>query len=620
MSILSLLISIISFIGLATNPVSAQELAPLNETPDRIWDVTHKTDLVNHTGGIRALVWDLHEYQGKMYVGGTFQTVLSPQGERHDQSFLAAFDLITGEWDPNFRPNLDNAIYSIEHTSDGRLIVGGEITGGMAAIDPVTGATLAGFNPEIINSWGNPAVFDIEVVGDTLYVGGSYSSAQNVALTSVARFSAIDGSLDSNWIPSLQKYDGPNRRGNAVHGIDVDTERGRIYIAGKFGSVDNVGSYETALQQPRSDFFAVLDPQTAELKEGLSHGFPVSVASYQNTSNRLWDVQAEGDRVYIGGKPHQAVTMNAEDLKPLNAYYTRAISGLDVASGGDNQAIEIGDQYVWASCHCWGSVGEYELGSYAPLGDRMSIAQYKIFTTDFSNGLTNNTQRVKAIYGFNKQTGELLPLEFDLRGQGGGWALNEDSNGRLWVGGQFTSGGGRALYGLTRFSPPTQVGSNIESCNIERDGTDIEISWSGESNPDSYVIKRSVDNGPWYWRNRVPGESRNTTDSDRSGSLEYQIVPKNGNNLGEEVICEELTILDPVPTDLRSTRTTKERIVLNWKANSTVEISRDGQVIATDSDGWYTDKGLSSNTVYEYKIRYLGSQEWSEDLSVSTLA
>ncbi len=539
--------ALLGFILLTSSPASAD----YSVTPEEIWDVKDKTDRVMHTGAIRALIWDLHELDGKMYAGGTFTRLLSPEGQEFDQSFLAAFDLDTGEWISSFRPELDNAVYTITSTPDGRLLVGGEMTGGIVAIDPTTGATLPGFDTNITNSWGTPAVFDIELVGNQLYAGGTFANAQGVALTSLARFSAVDGSIDESWIPSLQKYEGPNYQGNGVHGIAVDVNRERVYIAGKFGSVDNVGGLDAALTDNRSDFFATLDPQTARLKEGVTQGYPVNVASYERSSNRLWDVQTDGNRVYVGGKTHQTAVLLADDLEPIEGYYSQQIPEFDVGKGGDNQAIEIGSKYVWASCHCWGSVTRLPLGVYTPLGERMNIDQYRTMLADFQVGAVGEPQRVKGVYGFNKSTGKLLPLEFDLRGQGGGWALKEDSNGRLWVGGQFTQGGSRALYGLARFSPESATGPSVEACSVQFNNSTVKVSWDAQDEAERFIIRRTVNGSTPYWRGAVDGQTFTFTDINRDAELEYFVEARNGNVSGTPVKCTE-DIDAPPPTPIEA--------------------------------------------------------------------
>lgn len=88
--------------------------------------------------------------------------------------------------------------------------------------------------------------------------------------------------------------------------------------------------------------------------------------------------------------------------------------------------------------------------------------------------------------------------------------------------------------------------------------------------------------------------------------------------LGEPLECTEVITEPAPPTGLRSTRITKERVVLNWVANAEVEIARDGVVIATDGDGWYTDRTVASATEYEYRVRYVGAATWSDPITVTT--
>ncbi|MEM8926035.1 MAG: fibronectin type III domain-containing protein [Actinomycetota bacterium] len=70
----------------------------------------------------------------------------------------------------------------------------------------------------------------------------------------------------------------------------------------------------------------------------------------------------------------------------------------------------------------------------------------------------------------------------------------------------------------------------------------------------------------------------------------------------------------PVPTGLRATLQTRERIVLNWTASAgavgyAVERQSGGAwtEIATKNSTWYTDKGLTAGTAYSYRVVAIGA-------------
>ena len=439
-----LLVASVLVIG-STSPVAAAD--GVEDSPERSWDLINAVES-NHTGAIEAIVWDLQEYQGKMYVGGKFQNVVSPnRNQQYDQAFLAAFDLRTGQWDQSFRPSLDGPVYAIDVRSDGKLIVGGELTGGMAAVDPTSGAVDTSFNPQIRNNWGNPAVYDLEIVGNNVYAGGAFAVAQGVDVDRLGKFNVYSGAVNPNWTPTTQfDYVTPRSGGETVYGLAVDAARDRVYVVGKFGGINN---------NTDAAYFAILNTSNGELKNNLPQGLPPNIINHREGWS-MWqhDVQFRGDEVYVGGQAHQTLVLDADTLQADNSWFTnRGVD--DEWRGGDTQVLFVGKNTLWSGCHCWGSVGPYGIGSYngANPSGHQTIEEYRSFQDAFRTTNPFGQQKVRGLYGVDLDTKDLLPITFDLAGAAGAWALYEDSLGQLWVGGEFTRGGGITLNGLARFAP-----------------------------------------------------------------------------------------------------------------------------------------------------------------------
>ena len=456
--------------ALVSVPVAALEPTDLQEVPDLVWDVGNPDMTSRHTNQLRAMVRDLEEFEGHMYVAGKFQDVIAPNGLATRQPYLARFDLETGEWDQTFRPVVDDIIYSIEITNDGRLFVGGEMDGGAVLYNARSGARIDSFDPQITNSWGPPAVFDVEVIADQVYLGGDFTEAQGTDLSNLARVDANSGALDESWTPTADfDTETPLFAGSLVFAIEVDASRNRVYLAGKFGGVNG---------NDAASYFAVVRPSDGALVPGLAQGLPAGIPSHRDGYS-MWmeDVQFDGNRVYVGGNGHQTMTLRASDLAPLSTIYTNNGVGQRV-TGGDTQVIHVGETTVWAGCHCWSSVGPFELGSYVNGDDGVMVeAEYEEWVADFATTNPFGQQDVNAGYGFDRVTGELSPFTFDLAGQAGAYAIVEDSLGRLWLGGQFTNvaSNGRTVNGLVRFSVPGQPAAPVEPAPSTGGAADDQI-------------------------------------------------------------------------------------------------------------------------------------------------
>lgn len=129
-----------------------------------------------------ALVRDLTVAGPWLYAAGSFTNVTTATGARFTVNKAARMSLTTGNVDPNWVPSItggDAAAIAVDTTRN-RVYVSGTFTAVNAApnsanfftVDTVTGATVPGI-PAF--PWNSPfrETWDIEVVGDLLYVGGS---------------------------------------------------------------------------------------------------------------------------------------------------------------------------------------------------------------------------------------------------------------------------------------------------------------------------------------------------------------------------------------------------------------------------------------------------------------
>ena len=209
---------------------------------------------------------------GKILAGGNFTSIGGQTRLR-----LARLDATTGLAD-SFDPKPDNAVYAIAVQTDGKILVAGQFgsIGGkgrscIARLDPLTGLADS-FNPN-----ANSNVYALAVQPDgKILVGGPFHGANSIGGQTrnfIARLDATTGLADS--------FD-PNANGQPAS-IAVQAD-GKILAGGAFNGTNSIGG------QPRNRI-ARLDPLTglADSFDPNANDFVLSIA-----------VQADG-KVLAGG-------------------------------------------------------------------------------------------------------------------------------------------------------------------------------------------------------------------------------------------------------------------------------------------------------------------------------
>ena len=198
------------------------------------------------TPSLDVTVWDMIEVNGHMYVGGEFAQVISEAGQRTNQAFLARFDIVTGDWDSSWRPQLDGNVHALEVSPRGRLLVGGEFTNvdgvpgteGLAAINVRTGEVDPTFEASVERPWNPDApavVRDIVVADKWLYIVGKFSHVNGAGgarerAYSAARVTANFGTIDSTWKPQVA--------GQSIWEVAPNHQNNRVYLVGFFSAVN----------------------------------------------------------------------------------------------------------------------------------------------------------------------------------------------------------------------------------------------------------------------------------------------------------------------------------------------------------------------------------------------
>jgi hypothetical protein len=153
-----------------------------------------------------------------LYVGGNFTTV---DGSAVAADHLAAFDITSGARIPSFAAQVDASVRALVYDgSTNRLYLGGRFTAvqqqqraHLAAVDPVSGALSADFDPPVLGWTETPASRLTEVraltVGadasgrPSLYVGGHFDTVDGRPQQSLVRVDLATGALDAGFLPQV---------------------------------------------------------------------------------------------------------------------------------------------------------------------------------------------------------------------------------------------------------------------------------------------------------------------------------------------------------------------------------------------------------------------------------
>ncbi|MGH1490854.1 MAG: hypothetical protein ACRBK7_15930 [Acidimicrobiales bacterium] len=450
------------------------DLAKLNMIPEKIWGVSGNDPSQTQTESLDTLVWDFAQSGDRMFVGGAFLNVQENRTATPiPQPFVAAFDVDSGDWISTWTPVIDRVVYALDVLPNGSLLLGGEFEtvngtarNGLVALDPLTGAIDPTFSGSIDRPWSikRGVVRDIKVTGSEVYVAGNYSHLLGVngsrsRTYKVGRFD-LQGNIDTAWKPQVT--------GSGLWSIDTDPGRNEVYFTGYFSAVN--GEADTG-------YFHTVDGTTGASVPGkveLPRNWPQS-------QPEMYDVAVGDDLVFVLGEQHVAQVLDADDQQMLGFYTAGAMEDQFVSpnyfAGGAFQVGErIGD-VIFAGCHCTYST---RFG-------------WDAFYSSFSGERTTHRLAV----AFDASTGELIE-DFmpDIHSPADGtWAFGSDTNGCLYIGGDFHVGGvdhGASAW-LGGFAKLCGDGPRVhdmmidngEAWRFDDSGSDLGTSWRAAAYDDA---------------------------------------------------------------------------------------------------------------------------------------
>ena len=429
------------------------ELAP--------WGVTG----MNHTDEVTTEPWNTNvlavkAWGSRVFVGGRFTGVQQgPTGAVTSQPSLAAFDL-DGNWISTFRPTVAGGrVWDMVVTADNKLIIAGDFTSvngaantrGMAALDPTTGAVISGWKARVSRVGGTEwRVRTLDLRGSWIYAAGLFdrvvvgTSTVPVAVTHAMSVSVADGSLGT-WKPTPA---------GSVIDVSVTNDGTRVLMAGYFANIAGNATH---------GYFGITSSATGAPVAGTGAWQPSTgsgaSAKYQQAVADL------GDRLLVGGSEHDTQLWNKTRTTLLDSSITKP--------GGDTQVIEIVGSKAYVGCHCGGWIYAGTNNFTAPPSFRSIESINLVGAWDTATWTYDPTWVPSSLKG---ATGE------------GIWAIDSDSRGCLWVGGDLNRGAysGNAatdwLGGFARFCPlDTTPPSAPTALNVASNGTTRKVTWAGSS-------------------------------------------------------------------------------------------------------------------------------------------
>lgn len=164
---------------------------------------------------------------------------------------------------------------------------GPQVTGltGLAAIDITTGAGIASFKPQLASSGAQTLdVQSLAIVGDTLYVGGRFSSVDGQPRLNLAAIDIDPGTITGTVNPGFDPVVGdPAGNLSAFEVLKILPGPDALYISGAFGTVDAKGRSKVA----KLSYSGVVD---GTFKPGTTSG-----------AVRDLEWSADGQTIFAGG-------------------------------------------------------------------------------------------------------------------------------------------------------------------------------------------------------------------------------------------------------------------------------------------------------------------------------
>jgi large repetitive protein len=201
--VMAVLASSLTLVGVATAP-AALASQPVPGHTSLVPQVP-RTDVPKISNGE---IWDIEVIPSlnRVFIAGSFTSIADVSGTTTPlaQRYLASYNYNTGKIDRSFRPTFNGGVAAVEASPDGtKLFVGGTFSTvngvamqKVASLNLTTGAALTSFN---FTASTNNAVTALDTTNSTVYIGGKFTRVNGVVKSGLAAASATTGAIDTGF-------------------------------------------------------------------------------------------------------------------------------------------------------------------------------------------------------------------------------------------------------------------------------------------------------------------------------------------------------------------------------------------------------------------------------------
>ncbi len=346
----AVLTSLVAVAAAATNPAQA---APGDEllASDNPYNWTPKV--------LDGRVQVVKQIGNTVVVGGQFTQIQNAGSNQPiiNQSNLFAFNATTGQIIPGFMPTLNDQVDSLVPGPSGTTVY---VAGAFSSVNGVGGrvAELQLSDGSRTDFWApgiNNRVYDLRLVGQRLFIAGSFATVQQASEPGMAVLDATTGDRLSNYdVPDFGGVAWDSTSTTTVRKIDVSPDGSKLVAIGNFNTVGGQSRLQIALLD--------IGPSAATLANWSTTRFPGFAPGSTTTSNcsRSFDSYMRDVDFAPNGNFFVVVTTGAYRADRLcdtvsrwetNRTGTQVETWSDYTGGDTSWAVEVTGPVVYVGGH-----------------------------------------------------------------------------------------------------------------------------------------------------------------------------------------------------------------------------------------------------------------------------